>query len=103
MKLKNTGIMTNSPYGNIPEEVLHIELGQFYNEDLGFSRYTLQNELDTLDEEIIHAEWETGATEDASFPELVNFTAWTENFVAVLTENFCDEPTLIIIPRNPPN
>lgn len=102
MKLKTTGTMTNNLYGNIPEEVLQIELGQFYSEDLGFSRYTLQNELDTLDEEIIHAEWEMGVINDMGFLGLSNFTAWTENFVVVLVENPFEEQTLIVTPRNPP-
>jgi len=90
-------------YGNIPDDILELEIGEFYNDDTGFSRYSLQNELDTLDEEIIHAEWDVEHRPEDAYPKLVSFTAWTKTSVAVLTHNPFNEQNLLVIPRNPQN
>jgi hypothetical protein len=96
-------IINNSEYGNIPDDILEIELGEFYNTDSGFARYSLRNELDTLDEEILHAEWDTEQLAEETYPRLLTFVAWTENNIAILIDNPFDEKNLVVVPRNPTN
>lgn len=88
-------------YANIPEEVLNIELNEFYNQEYGFSRHTLRNELDVVDEHILHAEFDISEKDSLGYPILNNFTAWTENYVLQLIRDQFDEQNLIVIPRHP--
>lgn len=95
--------VNSTEYGNIPEDVLELEIGEFYNNDTGFSRCSLRSELDTLDEEVIHAEWDVEQTPNEIYPRLISFVAWTESNVAVLADDNFGEKTLLVIPRNPNN
>lgn len=88
-------------YGNIPEELLDLELGGFYTEEGGFNRYTLRHELDTVDEDILHVEYETDGEDSLGYPVIRTFTAWTENHVLQLAQNPFNEQNLLVIPRNP--
>jgi len=83
-------------YGNIPEEVLNVELGECYTN----GAYYLRTELDDVNESIVHAEWKLDE-KDLVFPKLTYFRAWTNNYVMQLIDTALMDQQLLIIPKNP--
>lgn len=64
----------NKKFGNIPEEILGIELKEFES-----NTKTLAHMIsDTTDEDIIEAKYSIHYSNKG--PEIQTFTAWTENY-----------------------
>lgn len=89
-------------YGNIPDEVLEIELGETYNANDGLIS-TLRHEIDGVGEEVIHAVWEHHKTEQMLYPKLIDFLAWTDSKILVLVWASSGDQVLMQIPRDPVN
>jgi len=84
-------------YGNVPDEVLDIELGECYTA----GPYNLRNEIDSTGEEILHANWKIYKKDDMCYPKLESFIAWTENKVLVVIDSALGDKILLQLPRNP--
>jgi hypothetical protein len=78
-------------FGRIPNEILDTVLGETYSA----GEYTLREELQRVDEDIIDY---NHRTEDG----WMIFTAWTKTYVMTIADGIFGDRYLLVLPRKPP-
>lgn len=83
-------------YGDIPQDSLDAVLGETYEDGL----YTLQNELNLLDEDIIHTNFYT-LPGSGNASDLNGLIVYTNTYVGVIVHNIFGDFGLVKLKRNP--
>ena len=85
-------------FANVPEELLRLELGEAYDMQKGWYKWTLQSELEAVGEDLVAVDWKASANQPF---QLLHFHGWTENYIVFLTETVFGDQVIEKIPRNP--